>query len=130
MGIEDDKQLLGFERAMTGLYKKWRDAIKAHMTANKFTSRSTAGTEKWAALTEYALTLKPLSPNTSVHGAATKAGFAMQKALDSLLTDVGKKLKDSDNLYGGIELVDKASSPGSEPKGMLNIFYSCYFVLC
>ena len=98
MTIENDKEILGFQAGSTGLYRKWRAAIKAHMTTNGFNSWSSAGTEKWAALTEYALTLKPLSANASVHGTGTYAGIAMQRALHGLLVDVAKKLRDTQTL--------------------------------
>jgi len=121
MTIEDDKRILGFKSGNSGLYKQWRNAIKARMITNGFTSRREAGIEKWAELTEFALTLKPLSARAGIHGTATAAGFAMQQALNSLLGDAGKKLKDTQTLYKGVDLVD-TSGDAPVPGGMFSVF--------
>src|SRR3954468_21931390 len=98
MTIEGDKKLLGFKPGASALYKIFRNNIKKHMDANKFTSKRDAGSEKWQELTNYTLTLKPLSARAGVYGTATPAGIALQSAVKDLLVDIGKKLKDTHNL--------------------------------
>jgi len=124
--IEEDKAILGFQAGWTPLYRKWRDVVKAHMTANGFNSLSTAGTKKWAVLTDYALTLKPLSARASVHGTATPAGIAMQASLRNLLGDAGKKLKDTQALYGDVQLVESPEADSATPvrKGTLTDLFT------
>ena len=117
MKIERDKRLLNFKKGSSALYKQWRNAIKAHMTAKGFTTRREAGDKKWAILTEYALTLQPLSQRADVYGSGTAAGIAMQQAVANLLADVGKKLKDTQNLYGAVNLVDAPMKTEDVRKG-------------
>ena len=98
--------LLGFNMGTCALYKQWRNASKAHMAASRFTTKREAGKEKWTALTEYRLTLKPLSARARVHGTATAAGIAMQQELNNLLVDTAKKLKNTQTLYRDVELLE------------------------
>ena len=128
MTIEEDKKLLGFKTGTSALYKQWRNAIKAHMATNRFTTKREAGNEKWTALTEYALTLKPLSARADVHGTATAAGIAMQQALNNLLVDTAKKLKDTQTLYRDVELLEtpvatssSAVLPAPGPRGTFTV---------
>lgn len=128
MTIEEDKSLLGFKQGSSALYKQWRNAIKSQMVTGRFTTRRDAGDEKWAALTEYALTLKPLSARSDVYGTATAAGIAMQQALTNLLADTGKKLRETQALYQNVELLETpgaASSsallPAPGPRGTFRV---------
>ena len=105
MTIEEDKCLLGFKRGSSALYQQWCNAIKSQMVTGRFTTRRDAGDEKWAELTEYALTLKLLSARSDIHGRATAAGIAMQQALTNLLADTGKKLRETQALYQNVELL-------------------------
>ena len=115
MTIEEDKKLLGFKMGTSALSKQWHNAIKAHMAANQFTTKHEAGNEKWTVLTEYALTLKLLSARASVHSMATATGIARQQALNNLLVNTAKKLKDTQTLYRDVKLLETpvATSPNS-----------------
>ena len=128
MTIEEDKSLLGFKQGSSVLYKQWRNAIKSQIVNGRFTTRHDAGDEKWAALTEYPLTLKPLSARSDVYGTATAAGIAMQQALTNLLADTRKKLRETQSLYQNVELLETpraASSsnllPAPGPRGTFRV---------
>lgn len=132
MTVEEDKEILGFDSGTSALYRQWRNKVKSHMESNGFNSRRSAGDDKWQALTEYALRLRPLAANASVHGTGTRAGIAMQRALNNLLVDTGKKLKDTQALYGGVRLIESACPDKSpEPQasqGTLNAPVCFYIV--
>ena len=128
MTIEEDKKLLRFKMGTSALYKQWRNANKAHMAANQFTTKCEAGNEKWTALTEYALMLKPLSTRVSVYSTATATGIARQQALNNLLVDTAKKLKDIQTLYRDVELLETPVAtlsngmlPAPGPRGTLTV---------
>ena len=95
------------------LNNQWCNAIKAHVAANRFTTKCEAGNEKWTVLAEYTLTLKPLSARASAHGTATAAGIAIQQELNNLLVDTAKKFKNTQTLYRDVELLETPMATSS-----------------
>jgi hypothetical protein len=90
--IEDDKACVGFAAGTSGIYKTWRDAVKLQMTSLEISGKADAGREKWAELTEWALSKKPLRSRAALHGTKSAAGKSFTAAVDRLLVDVSKKL--------------------------------------
>jgi hypothetical protein len=90
--IENDKACVGFAAGSSGLYKTWRDAAKLQMTSLGISGKADAGREKWAELTEWALSKKPLRSRAALHGKTSAAGISFTGAVDRLLVDVSKKL--------------------------------------
>ena len=61
--------------------------------------------------------LKLLSQRADVYGSGMATGIAVQQAVANLLADVGKKLKDTQNLFGAVNLVDAPMKTEDVGKG-------------
>ena len=85
--IENWKARVGFTPGSSPLYKTWRDGVKQQMMLLDITGKSDSGREKWAKLTQWALKKRPLCLKPRRHGRVE-----WKKAVDGLLTDVGRKL--------------------------------------
>ena len=66
--------------------------MKLQMMFLGISGKADAGREKWAELTEWVLTKKPLRSRAALHGTKSAAGKAFTMAVDRLLVDVSKKL--------------------------------------
>ena len=90
--MEDDKACVGFAAGPSGLYKTWRDAVKLQITSLAIFGKADAGREKWAELTEWALSKNPLRSRATLHGRRSATGKSFTAGVDRLLKDVSKKL--------------------------------------
>ena len=66
--------------------------MKLQITSLGISGKADAGREKWAELTEWVLTKKPLRSRAALHSTKSAAGKAFAMAVDRLLVDVSKKL--------------------------------------
>lgn len=87
--IEQWKAQVGFAPGSTALYNSWRDGAKLQMQNLGITGKAEAG-EKWKIVTEWTLKKRPFKSQAHYHGT-----LDYDKAVDGLLIDVAKKMKDT-----------------------------------
>lgn len=114
-GIEEFKKCAGFEAGTSALYKTWRNAVKLQMLSLKITGKNNAGQRKWAKLTMWAISKRPLRSKAALHGTKSADGAKFTRAVDGLLADVAKKLAHTRRRQEDLDAPPEAPCP--EPLG-------------